>query len=143
MENTGEDSPREPAFWPLYLMPFVVAGTALGAYAAGGFVKNLYTDLGFPLLLTTWVGMGFTFAWDSVRFSMHAERFPPLMVAAAGILGALFLLSMIGFESMWQEPWLFGVAVWPGFSMARPVLRQWWADREAQDGDSAPEGGQT
>jgi hypothetical protein len=137
--DAGE-APPKPSFWPLYLMPPLLAGLTIGAFLVGGFVLDLYEDFGFPFLITLWMGMGFGFAWDSVRYSMHAERMPPIVVAGTGILGALVLLSMIGIDSLWEEPWLFGIAVWPGIQMARPFLGQVLKEYTGPEGGSATEG---
>jgi hypothetical protein len=33
---------------------------------------------------------------------------------------------MIGMDTLWSDPWLFGVAIWPGLTLVRP-----WLERKA------------
>ena len=123
VSDSSTSTPKKPAVWPLAAMPvLVIGGIFLTAYL--GLLSDFYADELLPFLLSIWIGMGFSFAWDSVRYSMLAEKVPPLMIAATGVLSGLVVLSMLGWSTLWEDPWILGVAVWPGFSMARPVLER-------------------
>jgi hypothetical protein len=113
-------------FWPLWVMPIVVLGGIFLATYAPHPIESFYIDKGLPFLLSFWIGLGFTYTWRYIRLSMPRESFTPAMVAAVGILSALVILSMLGGISiLWEDPWLFGVAVAPGFSLARPLIKRW------------------
>jgi hypothetical protein len=47
---------------------------------------------------------------------------------------------MLGFNTLWEEPWLFGVAVWPGILMARPLLGRFFNPGPANTASPAAEG---
>lgn len=130
MEPGAEEPPRFPSRWPLVILPAVVVGSIFVMPYFPDFVSDLYDDFGFEFLLSVWLGQGFAFTWSYLRASMHAEKFPPAMVAATGVLSGLVLLSMVGFETLWEDPWLFGVAVVPGFQLARPYLMSMLSGRE-------------
>jgi hypothetical protein len=105
-------------------MPVVVIGSLVLAvgFAPDG-VEDFYTDYAFPFLVSVWIGMGFIFAWDAVAHPLHADDAPPLLVGAVGVLGALVILSMLGgIRVLWEDPWIFGVAVAPGLRLALPLL---------------------
>jgi len=113
-------------FWPLWAMPVVVLGGLVLATYAPDPIESFYIDAGLPFLITFWIGLGFSYTWRYIRLSMPRESFTPAMIAAVGILSALVILSMLGGISvLWEDPWLFGVAVAPGFSLARPLVRRW------------------
>jgi len=109
--------------WPLWVLPAVVIGGLVAAQYAPDSVESFYTDKALPFLIAYWIGLGFTTTWRLVGESMAADNASPGIVAAVGILSALVLLSMLGgVKLLWEDPWLFGVAVAPGFAMARPLL---------------------
>ena len=67
--------------------------------------------------------MGFTYAWDTVAHPLRSGAASPLVVAAVGVLGALVILSMLGgIRVLWEDPWIFGVAVAPGLRLGAPLL---------------------
>lgn len=120
-------------FNPLWVLPVVIFAGLFLANSAGGGIESFYADTALPFLIACWIGFGFTEAWRHVRESMHLEGAPAGLVAATGVLSALVLLSMLGGVSLlWEDPWLFGVAVAPGFAMARPLLERWVLGRSAQ-----------
>jgi RsiW-degrading membrane proteinase PrsW (M82 family) len=106
----------------LAAMPFIVVGGFLLAYQLPDTLESLYDSFVGPFLFTYWIGLGFTSMWDTIRHQMLEQKFTPGMVAAVGALGALLTLSQLGFDSLWHDPWLFGVAVAPGFAMLHPWL---------------------
>ncbi len=126
-------------FWPLWVMPVVVLGGLVLATYAPGPIESFYVDAGLPLLITFWIGLGFSLTWRYIRLSMPQGSFTLGMVAAVGVLSALVILSMLGGISvLWEDPWLFGVAVAPGFSLARPLVKRWvLGARVASSTDSA------
>lgn len=126
-------------FWPLWVMPVVVLGGLVLATHAPEGVESFYVDAGLPFLITFWIGLGFSLTWRYIRLSMPSGSFTPGMVAVVGVLSALVILSMLGGISvLWEDPWIFGVAVAPGFSLARPLVRRWaLGARVASSTDSA------
>jgi hypothetical protein len=120
-------------FNPLWVMPVIIFLGLFLANSAPDGVESFYVDTVLPFLIACWIGFGFSEAWRHVRESMRLERTPVGVVAATGILSALVLLSMLGGISLlWEDPWMFGVAVAPGFAMARPALERWVLRRPAQ-----------
>ncbi len=110
---------------PLWVFPIVIFGGIILSERAPASLRDFYIETALPFLITVWIGAGFTFAWGVVRESMLREKAPRGMMAAVGILSALTLLSMLGGVSlMWEDPWLFGVAVWPGLNMARGLIER-------------------
>jgi hypothetical protein len=124
-------SPRAPSiffFWPLWVMPVLVLGGLVAATKAPGPIESFYIDMALPFLITFWIGLGFTLTWRYISEPMRQQNVPPGIVAAVGVLSALILLSMLGgIRLFWEDPWLFGVAVAPGFAMARPLVERWLA----------------
>ena len=111
---------------PLWVLPAVIILGLFLAQSAPDGIDSFYTGTALPFLITCWIGAGFTEAWRHVRDSMRVEGAPAGVIAATGVLSALVLLSMLGgVRLLWEDPWLFGVAVWPGFLMARPALERW------------------
>ena len=137
MTTTSEGSQASPprgalrAALPLYVLPIAIFGGLFLAveYAPDG-VEDFYVEKALPFLIAVWIGAGFTFTWGVVRESMLRDKAPPWMMAAVGLLSALVLLSMLdGWTLLWEDPWLFGVAVSPGFAMARPLIERWLGGR--------------
>ncbi|HXH22762.1 MAG TPA: hypothetical protein VNN10_12100 [Dehalococcoidia bacterium] len=131
------ETPKEPAVWPLCVLPAAIIGGLFGALSIGGKVEDIYGDL-LPFLVTTWIGMGFTYAWDMLRYTMHIEKASPVVVAATGVLTAVFMLSALGWQTLWQDPWVFGAVVWPGIQMARPVVERLLASRAGAGTPASP-----
>ena len=128
---------------PLWVLPAVIiTGLFLTESAPDG-IESFYMGTALPFLITCWIGAGFTSTWRRVRESMRLEGAPQGVIAATGVLSALVLLSMLGgVRLLWEDPWLFGVAVWPGFSMAGPALQRWLqgrSTRPAPDGQAKPQ----
>ena len=110
---------------PLWVLPAVIILGLFLAESAPDGIESFYVEKALPFLTMCWIGAGFTFAWRHVRESMSLGGASQGVAAATGILGALVLLSMLGgINVLWEDPWLFGVAVWPGFSMAWPALQR-------------------
>ncbi len=128
----GKNRVRWPAFGgvldtavPLWVFPIVIFGGIILSERAPAAARDFFMATALPFLITVWIGAGFTFAWRVVRESMLREKAPSGMMAAVGILSALTLLSMLGGISLiWEDPWLFGVAVWPGLNMARGLIER-------------------
>lgn len=117
----------------ILLLPLLVFAGYLLSDEAPGFIDSAYEDFGGPFLITYWIGLGFANAWDQLRQSMLADRFSPGMMAATGIVCALIFLSMLGgVSTLWHDPWLFGVAVAPGFELARPFFERWPRSRRPE-----------
>jgi hypothetical protein len=120
-------------FNPLWVLPAVIFLGLFLANSGPDGIESFYVDTALPFLIACWIGFGFTEAWRRVRESARLEGTPVGVVAATGILSALVLLSMLGGVSLlWEDPWMFGVAVAPGFAMARPALERWVLGRSAQ-----------
>ena len=114
--------------WPVVVLPVAIIGGLVVAQYAPDSVESFYTDQAVPFLIAFWIGSGFTMTWRLVGESMVADKTPPGIVAAVGIISAVIFLSMLGgVRLLWEDPWLFGVAVAPGFAMGRPLLD--WALR--------------
>ncbi|HXG37054.1 MAG TPA: hypothetical protein VNL15_08805 [Dehalococcoidia bacterium] len=110
----------------LWIMPVVIIGGIFLSVYGPHWLESFYLDTAMPFLITFWIGAGFAFTWRIVRQSMHQSNAPLGLVAAVGVLSALVLLSMLGGISiLWEDPWLFGIAVVPGFEMALPLLQRW------------------
>jgi hypothetical protein len=103
-------------------MPAIVVGSLFLSFLLPGAISGFYFDTVLPFLVSMWIGSGFTYAWDSLRASAHQQRFTPGMLALTGLLCSLFFFLMLGFDWLWHDPWLFGVAIAPGFALARPWL---------------------
>jgi len=130
-------------FNPLWVLPAVIFLGLFVANSAPDAVESFYVDTVLPFLIACWIGFGFTEGWRHVRESMRLEGAPGGVVAATGVLSALVLLSMLGGVSLlWEDAWLFGVAVAPGFAMARPLLERWVLRRPARptEGEKAGPG---
>jgi hypothetical protein len=84
---------------------------------------------GFPgFLITYWIGLGFTNAWDLLKDSVHGAS--PTVIAITGALSALIILGMLGGPAVVvEDPWLFGVAVAPGLQLAL----SWWQKHKAAE----------
>jgi hypothetical protein len=107
----------------LAVMPVIVIGGWFLAAYIGGFIEDAWDGFVGPFLFTVWVGMGFTFTWDMVKEQMHVQAMPPFAVALTGFIVAFVFFSMLGgFGALINDPWLFGVAVWPGIHMAMPWI---------------------
>jgi len=121
-------------FWPLWLLPAVViGGLVLAVPYAPGPLESFYPDQALPFLIAYWIGLGFTTTWWLISDSLRRDKVSPGIVAAVGILSALLLLSMLGgIELLWEDPWLFGVAIAPGFALARPRLGRWLFARRSR-----------
>ena len=112
-------------------MPIVVFGGLAASVYAPDPTESFYVDKALPFLITFWIGLGFTYTWRYVRDSAQGQPLPAATVAAVGVLSALILLSMLGgIGLLWDDPWLFGVAVAPGFAMARPLFERWLLGRQ-------------
>jgi len=56
--------------------------------------------------------------------SLHADKASPNTVGLTGLAVALFMLIMLGGPAvLFQDPWLFSVAVAPGIELAMPWLQ--------------------
>jgi hypothetical protein len=109
--------------WPLWVAPIVIIGGLILAQYAPDWFESFYTDKALPFLITYWIGLGFTTTWRLLRESARAQNTPAGVVAAVGVLSALVLVYMLGgVRVLWEDPWIFGVAVAPGFALARPFL---------------------
>ncbi len=147
-EVQGSGSIRSPSifvFWPLWAMPVVVLGGLVAAIAyAPDTIESFYVDKALPFLITTWIGLGFTLTWRYITEPMRQQNVPPGIVAGVGVLSALVLLSMLGgIKLFWEDPWMFGVAVAPGFAMARPLFERWLLGRQRMsqaNGGPRPDG---
>jgi hypothetical protein len=120
-------------------MPVIILGSVFLAAGSSGFLPDLLGGA-LPFMITFWIGSGFAFAWGTVRASMVADRAAPGVAAAVGILGALVMLSMIGLKTVWEDPWIFGVAIWPGFVLAKPWLERRIGPRIRTAGRGVPVG---
>jgi RsiW-degrading membrane proteinase PrsW (M82 family) len=121
----------------LAAMPFIVVGGFFLAYELGDPIESAYDGFVGPFLFTYWIGLGFTSVWDTIKQQMLEHRFTPGMMAAVGALGGLIILSQLGFDTLWHDPWLFGVAVAPGFALLRPWLEHHAALSAAADPQDA------
>lgn len=111
-------------FAPVYVLAAVVAGGFLLSVKLGGSVERLYVDRVLPWLITTWIGAGFSCTWELVAKSADVSRAPKGVVALTGVLGAMVLFAMLGgVRALRDDPWLFGMAIWPGLRLATPWVR--------------------
>ena len=75
-------------------------------------------------LFTYWIGLGFVITWEVVRHSLHSEKASPRTVALTGLAVVVFMLMMLGGPAvLFDDPWLFGVAIAPGIELAMPWLQ--------------------
>lgn len=126
---------------PLCALPIlIIGGLAVTQYGPDS-VESFYADTALPFLITYWIGLGFTNTWRLVREAARKDRTPPGVIAAVGVLSALTLLYMLGgVSALWEDPWLFGVAVAPGFALGTPLLRRWLDHRHPMEPRSAASG---
>lgn len=121
-----------------YVLPIALPAAVIGGYivtgSIGGLVNDAWEDFLGPFLITYWIGFGFTLTWDYIREAMHVDGASPTLVAITGVFCALVILAMIGFDTLLSDPWLFGVAVAPGFRLAGPWLQK---QRAVKDEGSA------
>ena len=98
-------------------------GLALAVTYAPQSIENLYVDRLLPFLISTWVGLGFSFTWDMLSASMHGA---PRSLALATTVLSIFVLLLLagGIEVIWQDPWFLGVAVVPGVRLAMHYARK-------------------
>jgi len=116
--------------------PVVIGGVVVAAKAGGGF-ESLYVQHLLPWLLTVWIGAGFTATWEMLHESAQIQGTSQWVVAGTGILSALVILSQLGGVAvLWEDPWIFGVAVWPGLRLAGPSFQK--AVRTARPGPREP-----
>jgi hypothetical protein len=107
-------------------LPVIVIGGFVLAGGSNGFFSDAWEEFLGPFLITYWIGLGFTNAWDLLKDSMHGVS--PTVIAVTGALSALLILGMLGGPAILiEDPWLFGVAVAPGLQLALP----WWRKRKA------------
>ena len=104
------------------LVPAAVLGGYFLTSEAGGFVQSAWDDFFGPFLITYWIGLGFTFAWDVVRESVKGAR-PGVVAATVGAVG-LVLMIMVGPMALIGDPWMFGIVIAPGIELALPYFRQ-------------------
>jgi hypothetical protein len=106
------------------LVPAVLIGGYIFFSSRDGILADVWDDFVGPFLFTYWVGLGFVITWDVVRHSLNADRASPRTVALTGIAVAVFMLMMLGGPSgLFEDPWLFGVAIAPGIELAMPWLQ--------------------
>jgi len=110
-----------------YVLPIAVPLVVFGGYlflgSAGGIVEDAWDSVIGPFLITYWIGLGFTIAWDVLTQSMHVEGASPTVVAVTGVLSAIVIFMMLGgIGALIDDPWLFGVAIAPGMRLAGPWL---------------------
>jgi hypothetical protein len=105
------------------VVPLLVLGGYVFLGNAGGSVEDAWDDALGPFLITYWIGVGFTIAWDVVADSARLEGTNPTVVALTGLLSAAVIFMMLGgIGALIEDPWLFGVAIAPGLRLASPWL---------------------
>ena len=106
----------------VYVTPVVLFGGLVLAIRTGGWFEDFWLDHALPFLIVTWIGAGFAFMYWAVTRGIpedaHGQR------AVAGIAGAVGVLLVAGVGSAVEDPWFFGVAIWPGLALAVPWLRR-------------------
>ena len=124
------------------LLPPIVIGGFFVASEAGGVIQDAWDGFLGPFLFTYWVGLGFTNAWFIMKEQLHVSQAGPTTVLIAVVVVILALLSMLGGPgALMDDPWLFGVVIWPGIEIALPYVREHRhaAMRAVEDGsDTAP-----
>ena len=113
------------------VVPAVVFGGYYLSSEAGGIVQSAWDDFLGPFLITYWIGLGFTYAWDVVRESVKGAR--PGVVAGTVAAVLVVLVIMVGPVALIDDPWMFGIVVWPGIELALPYFRQRYAGNRSED----------
>jgi len=116
------------------LVPAVLIGGYILFSSRGGFFADAWDGFVGPFLFTYWIGLGFVITWEVVRYSLHTDMASPRTVALTGLVVAVFMLMMLGGPAvLFEDPWLFGVAIAPGIELGLP----WLQGRIAAKGPSA------
>jgi len=106
------------------LVPAVLIGGYIFFSSREGVIADAWDGFVGPFLFTYWVGLGFVITWEVVRQSLHADKASPKTIALTGFAVAVFMLMMLGGPAvLFDDPWLFGVAIAPGIELAMPWLR--------------------
>ncbi len=110
-----ERPPQTPSVLPLVAMPVAVVGGLFLSIMFG--LGSFYAGRLLPFLVACWIGLGFNFAWDALKASSATTS--PAVLTATALLSAIVILSMLGgIQVVWEDPWIFGVAVVPGIRIA-------------------------
>ena len=120
----------------VYGTPVVLAAGFYFAATGPEWWSDFFLGPGLGLLISFWIGSGFAFMWWML--SREAGTLPG-GEPAAGIIG-IAALFLVGGVSLFAEPWLFGVAIWPGVTLMLPAVERWLARRDGNDdiaGDDA------
>jgi hypothetical protein len=114
---------HQPSVLPLWAMPIIVfGGLVLAVSYAPDSIEDLYVGRLLPFLISTWVGLGFSFTWDMLSASMSGA--PKSLALATTLLSILVLLHLAGgIQVIWEEPWFLGVAIVPGARLALHYAR--------------------
>ena len=106
------------------LVPAVLIGGYTFFSPRDGVFADAWDGVVGPFLFTYWIGLGFVITWEVVRHSLHSEKASPRTVALTGLAVAVFMLMMLGGPAvLFDDPWLFGVAIAPGIELAMPWLQ--------------------
>ena len=116
------------------LLPVAVIGGYVLTAEAGGFVEDAWEDYGGPFLITYWIGLGFTNMWYVVRESVKDAR-PGVVAGTVAAVLFVLLVPLGGIAALWEDPWLFGVLIAPGFDLILPYLYQRHEQQEDAPGD--------
>jgi hypothetical protein len=105
----------------VYATPVLIAAGVYFAVVGPGWWEDFFLSHGLGFLISFWIGSGFAFAWWQLQ--KQAKDLPggETMAGIAGIAGIVLVAGL----SVFTEPWLFGVAIWPGLTMVTPAARRW------------------
>ena len=116
----------------VYATPVVGAIGLYFAITGPGWWEDFFFSHALSFLFSFWIGSGFSFVWWMLR--QQADEMPGGM-AMAGLVGVVGIALVAGL-SVFSDPWLFGVAVWPGLTMLIPAVQSWLARRDQSQRDS-------
>jgi len=117
------------------LVPAVLIGGYLFFSSRDGFFADAWDGFVGPFLFTYWIGLGFVITWEVVRHSLHTDKASPRTVALTSLVVAVFMLMMLGGPAvLFEDPWLFGVAIAPGIELGLP----WLQGRTSQEPPAEP-----
>ena len=105
------------------LAPVAVFGGYYLASEVGGALADAWDHFLGPFLITYWIGLGFTNMWYVMRESVKDAR-PGVVAGTVAAVLFVLLVPLGGITTLWEDPWLFGVLIAPGFDLVLPYFYQ-------------------
>lgn len=102
----------------IYACPVALAAGLYFAVTGPEWWEDFFNGHALGWLFSFWIGSGFAYMWWTLR--RGAVELPGGDAGAAAI--GIVALVLIGGVGMFTDPYLFGVAIWPGIAMLTPAI---------------------